>query len=252
MIGGLYSAAAGMLSSTLMESDIANNIANAGTAGYKSVDPVLTTFAPLFLERLQGGVARPLGTVPSGSVVGGTALNLAAGPLTNSPSPLAAAINGPGFFAVRTPQGLRYTRAGDFMLDAQGTLVTPGGDPVLSSAGTPLVAPPGNRSTAHLVGAGAMVAGGATIGRVGVFQPGATGLSPAGDGLYALAAGSPLPAPVVGATLAVGWVEGSNVNLVSQLTSLLQVQQAYTSDQQAVMTADHTMTAAITQVGAVA
>ncbi len=250
MIRGLYSSAAGMLASNLQVSDIANNIANAGTNGYLTVRPVLVPFAPLFLSRLQGGSATPLAEVSSGSAVGATVLDMSPGPWRHTGAPLAAAINGPGFFAVRTPQGVQYTRAGSFRLDAAGALVSPAGYAVLGANGVPVQVAAADRASAALSPDGAIRAGGRVVGQVGVFQTPAGALTPAGGGLYALAAGA-APAPVAAARLSPGWVEGSNVDLVQQMAALLQIQQAYTSDQEAVLTANTTMGEAINQVGTV-
>lgn len=251
MIRSIYASAAGMLASELAESSVAANIANVDTAGYKSVDPVLTAFDPLFLSRVSAGQAVPLGAVGSGAAVDATPLDWTAGPAQASGNPLAAAIVGPGFFGVQTAQGLRFTRAGDFHLDALGRLVSAGGDPVLGTGGVPLRAPQGwAAGTAQLTADGRLVVGGLTVGRLALFRPPLAALQPAGGGLYALVPGAGVSAPAA-ATLRPGFVEGSNVDLVGQMAALLQLEQAYAADQQAVLTADRTVTAAISTVGAV-
>jgi flagellar basal-body rod protein FlgF len=250
VIRGLYSAAAGMLSASLQESAIANNVANVGTAGYLTERPVLVPFVSLFLDRLQGGEATPLGEISGGAAVGATVLSASPGPLRRAHTPLAAAIDGPGFFAVQTPQGIAYTRAGDFRVDAAGVLVTAAGQPVLSPARAPVRVPMVPGAAPTLGPLGEILVQGRPVGRVGVFQPPAGALTPGGGALYLLAAGAP-PPPAAAVRLLPGWVEGSNVNLVTQLTDLLAVQQAYNSDQSAVLTANTTMGEAIDKVGTV-
>ncbi len=253
MIRGLYSAASGLLSTQLQEGVIADNLANSGTAGYKSRHVTFAAFGPMALDRV-GSVAlaagaAPIGTVSSGALVDQTAIQWTPGPLRATDNPLAAAISGPGMFAVRTPQGVRYTRAGEFRIDGAGVLVNPAGDAVLGPGGHALHVP---ASLAGATGAiqadGTVRVRGQSIGVVGVFAPPLARLTPVGGSLFALPAGAAAPA-AIGASLRPGFVEQANVDVVAQMASLLQVQQAYASDQRAVQIADHTMKAALTDVG---
>jgi len=99
-------------------------------------------------------------------VLGGDRLSLAQGALQQTGNPLDLAIEGQGFFAVQTAQGVRYTRDGSFHRSQAGLLVTQAGEPVLSTSEQPLPVPPGEVS----VGANGVlsVAGGA-VATVGVF-----------------------------------------------------------------------------------
>ena len=251
MIAGLYSAAAGMLSSQAVEGDVAANLANLDTPGYKGVTPTVGAFAPMLMQRVQNGASVPLGEVASGAVVASTPLDWTQGAWQATQNPLGAAIVGSGFFAVSTPQGVRYTRAGDFHLDAGGALVTASGQPVLGAGGAPVrVSASAVRAQVALTADGRLVAGGATLAALAVFSPPTAALQPAGAGLYALAPGVAAPAARP-ATLAVGMLEGSNVDVVTQMADLLEVQQAFTSDEQAVVSTDQSATTLISDVGAV-
>ena len=110
---------------------VANNIANLTTPGFRAESMV-------FIEHL----AR---TVPQERVSFvqdiATVHDLRPGPMTTTGNSLDLAIRGDGYFAVETPEGERFTRAGHFALDAQGQVVTTAGYPVLSDAGTPIVIP---------------------------------------------------------------------------------------------------------------
>jgi flagellar basal-body rod protein FlgG len=95
---------------------ITNNLANANTTGFKRD----------FANILQ---------VESGFDVG-THVDLSPGDMVTTGNALDVAINGPGFFEIQTPNGVRYTRNGSFSLNADGELMTKDGMPVLNSSGT--------------------------------------------------------------------------------------------------------------------
>src|SRR4051794_40617116 len=102
---------------------VANNLANSQTTGFKRD----------FGHVLQN---------ESGFDVG-TQVDLSSGDLLNTGNDLDVAIDGPGFFAVETQNGVRYTRAGSFVVNAQGELVTKDGAKVLSTGDSPIVATDG-------------------------------------------------------------------------------------------------------------
>ncbi len=253
MIRGLYSAAAGLLATQLQEGVVADNLANSGTAGYKARHVTFAAFGPMALDRV-GSVAMaagaaPIGTISSGAMIDQTAVNWTPGPLRATDNPMAAAISGPGMFAVQTAQGIRYTRAGEFRIDGAGLVVNPAGASVLAANGHALRVP---SSLAGFTGAiqadGTVRVHGQAVGVVGVFAPPQARLTPVGGSLFALPAGAPAPAAVA-ATLRPGYVEQANVDVVAQMAALLQVQEAYASDQRAVQIANHTMKTALTDVG---
>lgn len=253
MIRGLYSAAAGLLSTQLQEGVVADNLANSGTAGYKARHVTFAAFGPMALDRV-GSVAMaasavPIGTVSSGAMIDQTSINWTPGPLRATDNRLAAAISGPGMFAVRTPQGVRYTRAGEFRVNGAGMLVNPAGDAVLGGNGHALRVPPSLAGAAGAIQTdGTVQVRGQTVGVVGVFAPPLARLTPVGGSLFALPAGAAAPA-AIRATLRPGYVEQANVDVVAQMAALLQVQQAYASDQRAVQIANHTMKTALADVG---
>jgi flagellar basal-body rod protein FlgG len=98
---------------------ITNNLANANTIGFKRD----------FGHVLQGETAFDVGTQ----------IDLSSGDLVATGNNLDAAINGSGFFAIETPSGVRYSRAGSFGLNAAGELVTKDSQRVLSTSDTPIV-----------------------------------------------------------------------------------------------------------------
>ena len=133
---GLYIAASGMLAEQIRQDQIANDMANAATPGYKSDRTSQRGFGDLLLANsATGAVVGPQGTAVT---VGKIETDFSPKPSKDTGEPLDFAITGEGFFAVQTSQGVRYTRNGQFTSDAQGRLVTAQGDAVLGRGGRTL------------------------------------------------------------------------------------------------------------------
>ena len=133
---GLYLAASGMLAEQLRQDQIANDLSNASTAGYKAERTTQQSFGQMLLTNSVTG--QQIGNVTTGVGVTNTVTDWTPQPLKDTGEPLDFAINGDGFFAVRTAQGTRYTRNGQFHADANGRLVTQTGDPVLGRNNQPI------------------------------------------------------------------------------------------------------------------
>jgi flagellar basal-body rod protein FlgG len=133
---GLNIAAAGMLAEQVREDELANDLANASTPGYKPQSSDTESFGRLLLSNTSTG--QPIGQVDTGVAVNKAATDLTQGALDPTGQPLDFAISGPGFFAVRTAAGVQYTRNGQFSKNAGGLLVDQHGDEVLSASGTPI------------------------------------------------------------------------------------------------------------------
>ena len=188
---------------------IAHNLANADTPGFQAVRPV-------FAEHLSAARAAAL---PQGARDlhftwdRATWRDTDSGPLRQTGNPLDVAIAGEGYFAVETPRGERYTRAGRFTLSADGTIVDMGGHPVLSDAGRPLQIAPGD--TDLTIGAdGTLTGRNGEIGRFRVVRfADPQALLAEGDRLFAAPAGAD-PEPLDRPRLVQGALEGANVNAI--------------------------------------
>ena len=133
---GLYIAATGMVAEQVRQDQIANDLANAATPGYKADRTSQAGFGELLLANsATGQVVGPQGTAVQVSAV---ETDFSPKPAKDTGEPLDFAIVGEGFFAVQTANGTRYTRNGQFQADAQGRLVTSQGDPVLGRGGRTL------------------------------------------------------------------------------------------------------------------
>src|SRR5579875_810348 len=138
---GLYAAASAMVAQQTIQDVIAQNVANATTVGYKQDVPTFRSLTALELERLNGNNAQgvPIGELGTGVMPDRIYTDWSVGPIEQTGNPLDASLGQGLFFAVNTPAGERYTRAGNFRLDGQGNLYTAAGFPVLDDRG--------NRST---------------------------------------------------------------------------------------------------------
>jgi len=109
---------------------IANNLANAQTAGFKASRPIFEMISTTENETGQSGLLKNAYVKLSD-----TYIDFSDASIVESGAKLDVAILGPGFFSVSTPEGVRYTRNGQFMLDKSSRLVTMSGDPVMGKGG---------------------------------------------------------------------------------------------------------------------
>jgi flagellar basal-body rod protein FlgF len=187
---------------------LANNVANLSTPAFKG-EHVL--FAQYLAQ------ATPTERIAYVQDVG-TTRDTRQGPLSRTGNPLDVALQGDGYLAVQAPDGTHYTRNGHLQLDAQGTLVTSQGYPVLGQGGQPVALPPG--SDAVTVGTdGTVATDSGPVGRLQVveFQQPQAMLAGAG-GLYTTAE---TPQPAAATKVMQGMIEESNVQSVVEMTRLL-------------------------------
>ncbi len=136
MIRALYTAASGMSAQQMNLDTIANNLANSSTTGFRAAAPRVSGHG-LPEPGDAGSGAEPVDGVCGaadrfGNQVGGDRSDHDAGIANQTSNPLDVAIEGPGFFQVQRPDGtIAYTRAGQFHLNNQGTIVTTDGDPLI-------------------------------------------------------------------------------------------------------------------------
>jgi flagellar basal-body rod protein FlgF len=194
---------------------LAHNMANADTPGFQAKRAVFGAV----VEARGGGGGGPRGT-PGVAYAEDRATwrDLAQGPVAVTANPLDVAIRGEGFFAVETPRGERFTRAGRFALDGDRRLVDAEGHAVLGAAGAPIQLAAAD-TRIEIQGDGTLRSENGVVGRLRVvrFEDPQRALKAEGDRLFA--AEEP-PLPVERPALVQGAVEGSNVNAVAELTRL--------------------------------
>jgi flagellar basal-body rod protein FlgG len=252
MIRALYSAASGMTAQQLNVDNIANNLANASTVGYKQRR---AQFQDLLYQNLvqPGSSAGAQTVVPTGLQLGlGTRASsneiiFSQGSFSATDNPLDMVIQGKGFFQVRRPSGeLAYTRAGSFHLDRDGNVVTSDGDPLEPQitlppdAQTISIAADGTVSYTQPNQTAAQLAGQVQLAN---FQNPA-GLNSIGRNLYTPtdASGDPTVGNPGGqeglGTLLQGYVEQSNVSVVEEFINLIVAQRGYEANSKVVKAAD--------------
>ncbi len=192
---------------------VANNIANASTTGFRREGVVFSEFVAAMDED------------PSLSMAHATGRHVDLGQATVSQTggQFDFAIQGDGFFLIETPEGDRLTRAGSFIPSAEGELVTADGYRLLDAGGAPVFIPPEAKAVA-LASDGTLSANGDPIAQIGLWQPAdPLALTHQSGTLFAA---TDLE-PVEGATILQGMLEDSNVEPVSEIARMIEVQRAY-------------------------
>lgn len=224
---GLSIAASGMLAEQVRQNQLANDLANASTPGYKPDTAVQSSFGALLLSNTASG--QPIGAIETGTDISGIVTNMAPAPLKQTGQPLDFAVSGAGFFAVSTPQGVRYTRDGQFASSPQGTLVDASGNQVLGQNGAPI---------------GVSAKGTVPASALGVFN--VPGAQKQGNNLF-----SGTAAGRATGTVEQGALEGSGVDAIHAMTSMIGSLQSYQSGQQAIQSIAQTLQSSSSTVGAV-
>lgn len=251
MLRALHSAATGMQAQQTNIDVVANNMANVNTTGFKRSR---AEFQDLLYQTLRapGGQAGNGASAPAGLQVGlgvRTAATQALhqqGSLSQSGNALDLAIEGNGFFQILRPNGdIAYTRSGNFRSDADGRLVTSDGFPVepnivippdalsisISATGVVSVTQPGNANAQE-------------IGQIQIASfANPAGLLQTGRNLFAPTAASGLaiianPGEEGTGTLSQGFLESSNVEVVTEMIDLIASQRAYEVNQRVITAAD--------------
>jgi flagellar basal-body rod protein FlgG len=253
--------ATGMLAQQLNVEVISNNIANMTTTGFKRQR---AEFQDLLYQNMRrvGSTSSDAGTiVPSGVQIGAGVKTAAVyrineqGNINPTGNVLDLAINGQGFFQINLPSGeTSYTRAGSLQLDPQGQIVTADGYIV-----QPGLTVPQNAVGITVNPTGEVLVkldGQTTPQNIGQFQlavfPNPAGLEAVGDNMFLETPASGQPITGVPGNPGFGRViqeslETSNVNIVSEITSLITAQRAYEMNSKVISTTDQMMQA-VTQL----
>ena len=240
MASGIYTAMNGARAQERTLETISSNLANARTPGFKREETVYRAIEAGVLgvgsPTQAGGLIRaPTRWLPRdriGVVVEERFTEWTRGGLQATDNSLDLALEGDGFFVVRTQQGDRYTRNGTFTLNGDRMLVTQTGLPVLGTDGEPIeladaIEPPTITPT------GEVLEGGDEVGRIAVVRfPDPQVLEPEAAGLFAAPPPQPpnpplVPAAVEEPIIRQGWLEGSNVNPITSLSLLIKTHRLF-------------------------
>jgi flagellar basal-body rod protein FlgF len=252
MTRGMYAAAMSMLVQSTKQDIVAANLANVSTPGYRRQVPSVAGYSRLLGDVLAAtdpatasalSPAAALSPRPWLEVTTNMDLRPAGARATGNPCDLA--IEGDGFFVVETPQGLAYTRAGNFRLDADHRLVTVDGDPVLGEGGPIAI----NGDHWEVAPNGDVLVDGAQAARIRLVSiTPETGLRRLGDNLVATAE---VPPPAEHAAIKQGYLESSNVSMIDEMATMITTLRAYEAAQRALTAQDETLGQLINEVSRV-
>jgi flagellar basal-body rod protein FlgF len=239
MVRGIYTSAAGMITQYKKIDVLGNNISNVNTAGYKQSDITLSDFGHELATRTNDDTQ--VGDMPLCVVLNRETADLSAGTLKNTGINTDLAIDGEGFFAVRSPAGgdIKYTRSGVFSVDALGRLALPTGEELLSQNGTPLYVG-GNNFTISQDGTVRLANG--TTAKVNVYTSG--NIQKRKDGFFNITG-----AVAADGSIKQGWLEDSNTDIIDNITGLMASTRNFQGCQQAFKISNSALDRVVTEIG---
>jgi len=240
MIRGLYSAASGALATAQAQETITNNLANIATTGFKRDIPLYGSFSRI--------LQRKINQSEEGVKIRDVFIDFSQGRLVHTGNVFDLALEGEGFFVISTPEGISYTRAGNFTLDKQGKLVTLNGFPVMGE-NSPIVIPGGGRQEVEFTPEGEVIVNGEIINhiRIDLFP----------DTRFLCKVGGSLFRPYRGARASEarktyvrqGYLELSNVEPLKEMINLISNFRVYEINQRILQLQDSTLDKACNQIG---
>jgi len=262
---GIFTAVSGAMAQDARLETIANNIANANTTGFKKdqqtfyeylsanekqPDVIQVPRIPASIESfydMQGG---DRGYVDSS----GTFTKFEQGSLKPTGSTLDLALEGSGFFEVATPSGVKFTRNGSFKMNQNGELTTNDGHPVLREGAGQDPAQRAiklNSSNVTISQTGEVYDGGVQVAKLSIVDvQRKEALQKVGSSFYQLKENYNEPVrPAFEAQVHQGFVEGSNVNVVQEMTDMIMASRVFESNQQAIKAFDKMDDKLVNQVG---
>lgn len=216
MQDGLYVTLSGQMALERRMNTIADNVANMSTVGFRAT-------GVRFSDLVEGTGAKQVSFASTGEEY----LSTQSGAMRQTGNPLDFAVRGDGWFAIDTPAGMVLTRDGRFELNTEGGLQTLEGYPVLDAGGAPIqLDPNGGPPTAGADGS--LRQGERLVGALGLFthQPGADFKRFGNSGIIPQTEPEPL-VDRMDAGVRQGFVEDANVNPVTEMMRLIQVQRAF-------------------------
>lgn len=225
MVKGLYASASGMVAEITRQEVIANNLANAASSGFQRQLASFQATAPV-------GGTPPVGPLPlePGVRVASVTTDFSPGTVMTTGNPLDVALEGAGFFVVRAPGGLLYTRDGGFRIGPEGRLETQDGDAVLGREGELFV----GRGPVTIAADGTVYANGAPAGRLQVVE------LPEGPSGEVRIVETP--------RVLSSYREGSNVNTIREMAAMIAGYRHYEANQRALQMQDRTLEQAAGEV----
>jgi flagellar basal-body rod protein FlgF len=242
MIQGIYTATLGMTPLMDKQDQIANNLANINTTGFKESGLFLKSYQ----KYLANDAREPFATqdIKADQVY----IDYSDGPMKQTNSPLDTCIKGSGFFSVMTASdGVQYTRNGNFSLDPEGLLVTSDGSKVMGTEGYIRVT---HEFPVTITEKGEVVQDGSIKGVLKIVDLDKPyNLMRTGESRFKPTDPSAKERASAGFVVKQGYLEGSNVNVIRNMAEMISTYRNYEADQRALWAQDQTLDKAVNQVG---
>lgn len=256
MVRGLYTAYTGMVNQQKRLDTITNNLANASTTAYKREGATARAFDEFLAIKIQdrttGYINENIGAMSLGVKIGENYTDYSQGAFKQTENTYDLALEGNGFFAISFTNksgemSTKYTRDGEFTIDAEGALRTKDGDYVLNDAGSQIFVP--TEATQVVVTAvGEIYADQEYIDTIQIVDfEDYDYLKKYGENMY-----DPVDGAVMTDSSAVihqGYLETSNINAVTEMVEMITITRAYESNQKALQAADDMLQKAVNEVG---
>ncbi|MFP4014894.1 MAG: flagellar basal-body rod protein FlgF [Chitinispirillaceae bacterium] len=242
MIQGIYTASRGMTALTQKQDQIANNLANINTTGFKQ--------SGLFTSAYQKLLKNDDNQVFANRDMKAEAVYVdhSEGTMRQTKSPLDLCIKGSGFFKVMTSEGVRYTRNGNLSLSPEGLLVTSDGSKLMSSEGGYIRVE--KNIPVQVTDSGEVLQQGESKGMIKVvdFQK-PYEFRRCGDSRFAPLAPDAPELKSAGFVVKQGFLEASNVDVIRNMVQMISAYRNFEADQKALHAQDQTLEKAVNQVG---
>ncbi len=267
----LWPAVSGAMARDQQIEVISNNLANVNTNGFKRDDVTFKEYLSKNEKMIAEGEEIPRSPIKdkdlypldgrdqSFVVVNGTQTKFATGGFKITDNPLDIALNGPGFFEISTPSGIRYTKAGSFKISAEGKLVTSEGYPVLSKGEEGEVADPAGREITigdlpgafHVNEQGDVYMGDEKVAQFSIVEFGDLNqMRKVGSSNFENKNALKNPPQIAEKTQAKqGVVEASNVNPVQEISNLIRANRMFEQDLKAMKTVNEMLSKEVNDIG---
>ncbi len=225
---------------------LTNNLANTNTKAFKRDRVFFESLSPISRD-IKRGDKTSIQATPTFSIFSQVKTDFSQGAMRVTDEPLDIAVDGDGFFAVQTPQGVRYTRNGNFTLDAQGQIVTQNGFAVLGDGGA-IILPPGK---VNITNNGKVFVDKEEVATLSTFEFADRGtLKKVGDSLFEAVEGTATPSTEI--RVRQGMLEQSNVNPVEDMVAMIGAMRSYEWSQKAIHTVSEIAGKSANEVGRLA
>ena len=245
MVKGLYTAYSGLTVQQKRLDVVSNNLANATTTGYKKEGLTTQSFKDVYGIKVKdetvGYINQNIGTLNLGAKVGESFRSWDQGSLKNTESSYDFALAGDGFFSISFTNkagetSTLYTRDGSFQMNSEGYLVTKDGDYVLGESGDPIVLPT-DISKLTVDSTGRIYADGQYVDTFGIVDfEDYDYIEAYGENLYRAVDGATFKDST--ASVNQGYLETSNINVVSEMVDMINIAREFESNQKIVNSID--------------